>query len=68
MHYGVVYYCRCVCVSRLTPPYWACTQAEQRQANFETSAVGKAAYKSVDAAKRPTQSSGAPDNAKDWLS
>jgi hypothetical protein len=46
----------------------ATPQAEQRQTNFEQSAVGKAAYKSVDAAKRPTNSSSANDNSKDWLS
>ncbi|GAX77328.1 hypothetical protein CEUSTIGMA_g4774.t1 [Chlamydomonas eustigma] len=45
----------------------AAEKAAQRQANFEASAVGRAAYTAVKDAKRPTQSSAANDNARDWL-
>lgn len=44
-------------------------QAEQRQAKFEKSAVGRAAYTSVKDAKRPSQGpTGGNDNARDWMS
>jgi hypothetical protein len=40
-------------------------QAAARQEQFETSGVGKAAYKSVKAAKEPTTRPN--NNANDWL-
>ncbi len=43
-------------------------QAEARQQQFESTAVGKAAYKGVKEAKKPANASSANDNARDWLS
>lgn len=46
----------------------AAERAEQRQKKFETSAVGRAAYKSEKEAKAPARTGGDNSTAKDWLS
>lgn len=63
-----------VCTATVVPSSTASVhallvQAEQRQAKFEKSAVGRAAYTSVKDAKRPSQGpTGGNDNARDWMS
>lgn len=46
----------------------AAAQAEARQRQFEQSAVGRAAIKSVQNAKKVEQRQGTGASAQDWLS
>ncbi len=44
------------------------SQAQARQQQFDTSAVGKAARKAVDNVKKEREAPQGADRARDWLS
>lgn len=54
-------------ISEPPDPHYS-LQAAARQANFEKSAVGRAAYKSVKTAKEVPVRQGGGANERDWLS